>query len=86
MTEDNSDNHDNPDDLRQPEVRRALDAGDIKALQRNPSDENAKLEVELDESFPGSDAPSSTQPGKGSEPAPSSGYDPEEEARLAGEH
>ncbi|WP_116091137.1 hypothetical protein [Sphingomonas crusticola] len=86
MTQDDKHDHDNPDDPQQPEVRRALDAGDIKELQRNPSDENAKLEVELDESFPGSDAPSSTQPGKGKDPAPSSGYDPEEEARLAGEH
>ena len=86
MNQDDSQDHDNPDDLKQPQVRRALDAGDIKELQRNPSDENAKLEVELDESFPGSDAPSSTQPGKSSEPAPSSGYDPDEEARIAGEH
>ena len=69
-----------------PEVRTALDASDSKQLQRNPSDEDAKLDVALDESFPTSDAPSNTQPGKGKDPAPSSGYDPEAEARLADEH
>ncbi len=63
-----------------PAVRDALDAGDSKKLQRNPSDEDAKLDVALDETFPGSDSPSNTQPGKGKDPAPSSGYDEEAEA------
>jgi hypothetical protein len=69
-----------------PEVREALDATDSRRLARDPSDEDAKLDVALDETFPTSDAPSNTQPGKGKDPAPSSGFDPEEEARLAGEH
>jgi hypothetical protein len=69
-----------------PEVREALDATDSKRLRRDPSDEDAKLDVALDETFPTSDAPSNTQPGKGKDPAPSSGFDPEEEARIAGEH
>ncbi|HWI85493.1 MAG TPA: hypothetical protein VNT42_04110 [Sphingomonas sp.] len=69
-----------------PKVRTALDASDSKELQRNPSDEDAKLDVALDESFPTSDAPSNTQPGKGKDPAPSSGYDAEAEAKLADEH
>jgi hypothetical protein len=69
-----------------PEVRVALDADDVAKLKRNPSDEDAKLDVALDESFPTSDAPSNTQPGKGKDPAPSSGYDAEEEARRAGGH
>ncbi len=70
-----------------PEVRPAIDADDVHKLKRNPSDEDAKLDVALDESFPTSDAPSNTQPGKGKDPAPSSGYDPEEEAkRAAAEH
>ena len=68
-----------------PPVRTAHDASDIKALKSNPGDEDAKLDVALDETFPTSDAPSNTQPGKGSDPAPSSGYDPDEEARRAGE-
>jgi len=66
-----------------PEVRTAIDAEDVKSLKRNPSDEDAKLDVALDESFPTSDAPSNTQPGKGKDPAPSSGYDAEAEERLA---
>jgi hypothetical protein len=69
-----------------PEVRPAIDADTVKSLKRNPSDEDGKLDVALDETFPTSDAPSNTQPGKGKDPAPSSGYDPEEEARLAAEH
>lgn len=69
-----------------PPIRTALDASDDARLRRNPADEDAKLDVALDESFPTSDAPSNTQPGKGKDPAPSSGYDPEAEARLAGEH
>jgi len=64
-----------------PEVRPAIDADDVAKLKRNPSDEDAKLDVALDESFPTSDAPSNTQPGKGKDPAPSSGYDPQEEAK-----
>ncbi len=67
-----------------PEVRTALDATDSARLRRNPGDEDAKLDVALDESFPTSDAPSNTQPGKGKDPAPSSGYDEEaEKERMA---
>lgn len=62
-------------------VRTAHDASDDKRLQRNPADEDAKLDVALDESFPTSDAPSNTQPGKGKDPAPSSGYDAEAERK-----
>jgi hypothetical protein len=69
-----------------PEVRPAIDADDVKSLKRDPSDEDGKLDVALDESFPTSDAPSNTQPGKGKDPAPSSGYDAEAEAKLADEH
>lgn len=64
------------------DVREALDAGDVKGLARNPSDENAKLDVALDETFPTSDSPSNTQPGKGKDPAPSSGYDEAAEKKL----
>jgi hypothetical protein len=44
---------------------------------------DARLDVALDESFPTSDAPSNTQPGKGKDPAPSSGYDEAKERELA---
>ncbi|WCT72404.1 hypothetical protein PQ455_12235 [Sphingomonas naphthae] len=63
-----------------PHIRTAHDAADNAKLKRNSSDEDAKLDVALDESFPTSDAPSNTQPGKGKEPAPSSGYDEDAEA------
>ena len=56
-------------------IRTAHDASDDERLERDPSHEDAKLDVGLDESFPTSDPPSGTQPGKGSDPAPSSGYD-----------
>jgi len=69
-----------------PQVRTALDAEDVKALKRNPSDEDAKLDVAIDETFPSSDPPSNTQPGKGKDPAPSSGYDPEAEAHHTRDH
>lgn len=60
-------------------IRTAHDASDNPKLARNPGDEDAKLDVALDESFPTSDAPSNTQPGKGLDPAPSTGYDEEAE-------
>jgi hypothetical protein len=66
-------------------VRTALDAQDDKRLQKDPGNEDAKLDVALDETFPTSDPPSNTQPGKGQDPAPSSGYDPAaEQARMDG--
>ena len=53
------------------------------ALRKDPGNEDAKLDVALDESFPTSDAPSNTQPGKGLDPAPSSGFDADaEKARM----
>lgn len=74
------------DDRGTPHIRTAHDATDDKNLARNPSNEDAKLDVALDESFPTSDAPSNTQPGKGKDPAPSSGYDAEaEKVRMKGE-
>jgi hypothetical protein len=60
-------------------IRTAHDAEDHARLKRNPADEDAKLDVALDETFPSSDAPSNTQPGKGKDPAPSSGFDEEAE-------
>ena len=58
----------------QPEHREAIDADDRPALRRNPTDADAKLDIELDETFPSSDPPSNTQPGRGIDPAPSSGF------------
>ena len=73
------------DDKPTTHIRTAHDASDCEALARNPKDEDAKLDVALDETFPTSDPPSNTQPGKGKDPAPSSGYDEEmEKARMQG--
>ncbi|HEX8447174.1 MAG TPA: hypothetical protein VF649_11235 [Sphingomonas sp.] len=65
-------------------VREARDATDDQRLSDDPSNEDAKLDVALDETFPTSDSPSNTQPGKGKDPAPSSGYDATAEAARAG--
>lgn len=66
---------------RPPKVRTGLDASDSQALTDNPSDADAKLDVGLDETFPTSDPPANVQPGKGLDPAPSSGFDPDAEAQ-----
>jgi hypothetical protein len=57
-----------------PEVREAHDAEHHAKLADDPSHEDSKLDVGLDESFPTSDPASATQPGH-ADPAPSSGYD-----------
>ena len=63
-----------PDTPHMPEAREAHDAADRPTLQRDPGHEDTKLDIALDESFPTSDPPSNTQPGKGMDPAPSSGF------------
>lgn len=74
-----------PDTPPQPETREAHDAAHKPALKRNPEDKDAQLDIELDESFPSSDPPSNTQPGR-NEPAPSSGFkDDAEPPTLDGE-
>ena len=72
---------DRDDDHPVPPVREAQDAEHHDALQSDPADEDAKLDVGLDESFPTSDPPATAAPGSG-EPAISSGYDEEAERRL----
>lgn len=52
----------------------ALDADSHAGLAANPGDEDAKLDIGVDETFPASDPPASIQPGKGDEPPPSSGF------------
>jgi hypothetical protein len=61
------------------EIREGTDAESHEALAADPSDADAKLDIALDETFPSSDAPSTTRPGSSGEPAPSSGYDPDVE-------
>ena len=66
-----------------PTKPRPGDAGQDTAiadrLEQDPQDEDAKLDHGLDESMDASDPPAITQPGHGSDPAPSSGYNEEEE-------
>ena len=45
-----------------------------KKLEKNPEDEDAKVDVGSDESMDASDPPAATQPGQGDKPAPSSGF------------
>lgn len=65
-----------------PKIRTGHDASDDAKLRRDPTNEDAKLDIALDETFPTSDAPSLTQPSR-TDPAPSSGYD--EDAETARE-
>lgn len=51
-----------------------------KRLKKDPENEDAKLDRGLDESMDASDPPSATQPGTGSEPPKSSGFDEAAEA------
>ena len=69
------------DEKKIPEIREAIDAESHPILKEDAHHEDAKLDVELDESFPTSDAPSQTRPGSG-EPAQSSGFDEDAERRI----
>ncbi|KQM22917.1 hypothetical protein ASE73_01400 [Sphingomonas sp. Leaf24] len=52
-------------------------------MESDPADSDARLDRGLDESMDASDPPASTQPIHSNGPAPSSGYDPEQEEKLA---
>ena len=62
------------------------DAGQDAAIEArriaNPRDIDARLDTALDETMDASDPPELTQPGRGSEPPVSSGYDEEAERKL----
>lgn len=70
------------DDKTRPSSDAGRDKDIGERLQRNPESREARLDNALDESMDASDPPSSTQPVHNHGPAPSSGYDPAEEARL----
>lgn len=64
----------NPDHPAQdPGQQAGQDASLAERLERDPEDEDAKLDVGLDETMDASDPPSVTQPGR-DEPVPSSGF------------
>ncbi len=52
-------------------------------LEKNPDSKQARLDRALDESMDASDPPATTQPVHSHQPAPSSGYDEEEERKRA---
>ena len=64
--------------------KEAKDMSTERELQRNPESKEARLDEAVEESMDASDPPSSTQPVHSTEPAPSSGYDAEAEAKRAG--
>jgi hypothetical protein len=67
------------DDPKQDRPPPAVGSGDPNAdlerkLKRNPSDDDAKVDVGSDESMDASDPPAAAQPGQNDEPVPSSGF------------
>lgn len=62
-----------------PRQEAGQDADIVQRLEEDPEDSDARLDRGLDESMDASDPPSATQPVHGSDPAPSSGYNAEEE-------
>lgn len=64
-----------------PRQRAGQDESIARRLERDPESVDARLDNALDESMDASDPPASTQPVHSTEPAPSSGYDPEAEAK-----
>lgn len=63
---------------RDPRQDAGQDASIARRLQKDPANEQAKLDAAIDESMDASDAPSITQPGR-NDPAPSSGFNEAEE-------
>jgi hypothetical protein len=70
------------DDFEDSRQQAGQDKSIAKRLEKNPESADAQLDNGLDESMDASDPPSSTQPGGSGDPAPSSGFDPQAEAKL----
>jgi hypothetical protein len=68
---------------RDPRQDAGQDKSIAKRLEKNPTSDQAQLDNALDESMDASDPPSNTQPAS-SEPAPSSGFDPDAEMSERG--
>ena len=64
---------------RDPRQDAGQDKSIAKRLEKNPDSVDARLDNGLDETMDGSDPVSISQPGASTEPAPSSGYDPDAE-------
>lgn len=70
------------EDIEDSRQQAGQDKSIARRLEKNPDNADAQLDNGLDESMDASDPPSAAQPGQSGEPAPSSGYDEEAEARL----
>lgn len=64
---------------RDPRQDAGQDESIARRLQKNPENVDAQLDNGLDETMDGSDPVSISQPGTSTEPAPSSGFDPDAE-------
>ena len=64
---------------RDPRQDAGQDESIARRLKKDPENVDAQLDNGLDETMDGSDPVSISQPGVSSEPAPSSGYDPDAE-------
>lgn len=64
----------NKDQVPPPVISSPPDKELEEKLTKDPSCEEAKVDVGSDESMDASDPPSATQPGRDNEPAPSSGF------------
>ena len=66
---------DKQDPAARPAVEQAAPEHELeKALKKRPHDLDAKVDVGSDESMDASDPSAASQPGRSSEPMPSSGY------------
>ena len=57
-----------------PTISRPPEEETEQKLNKNPTDNDAKVDLGSDESMDASDPPSASQPGSDREPAPSSGF------------
>ena len=67
-------NQDRKQDPPAPTLPRAPEKELEQKRKTNPDDLDAKVDVGSDESMDASDPPSAAQPGRGDDPAPSSGF------------
>jgi len=66
---------DDKDKQERPPVLSAAPERELeKKLEKNPDDEDAKVDVGSDESMDASDPPAASQPGRHDKPVPSSGF------------
>ncbi|MGY4398869.1 hypothetical protein ACVWZA_004079 [Sphingomonas sp. UYAg733] len=73
---------DENDQIHHPRQNAGQDESIVKRLEKNPEDEEARLDAALDESMDASDPPASTQPVHNNAPAKSSGFDALAEAKI----